>query len=161
MDKKQLQSIGIVERYVVNGGYVGLKLATSLGSYNYLFIEIDTTLVPYRIEETEGHTVKLTEITNEEDYKVIAGKRVFIENSIQNNNKSDNELIGYKVFDSDLTLIGQVEDVIEYPMQTLLLLHFENNEVLIPFTDGIVINVNTNEKTILVNLPEGLLDINR
>src|SRR5690606_2707752 len=67
-------------------------------------------------------------------------------------------LIGYTLFDSD-TKIGEIVDVEEMPMQVMAVVKVGEEEHLIPLADDWVININENEKIIVLDLPEGLLDI--
>jgi 16S rRNA processing protein RimM len=43
--------------------------------------------------------------------------------------------------------------------QVLLVMDYRQHEVLIPFTDGIVLGIDREQQDVKVDLPEGLLDV--
>ena len=69
------------------------------------------------------------------------------------------ELIDWKVTDQKQGEIGIVRGVNMQSPQPLLILDYQNKEVLVPFIDGIIISVNRDQKEIIVALPDGLLEV--
>jgi len=70
------------------------------------------------------------------------------------------DLVGCEVQDTSGRAIGRVSDV-EGPMeQSRLVVASANGELLIPMVEGICVSVDTAAKTIVVNPPEGLMDVN-
>ena len=55
--------------------------------------------------------------------------------------------------------IGLVREIIQLPGQDLLAIDTANGEVLIPMVKQIIISVDIAAKLIVVNPPEGLLDV--
>jgi 16S rRNA processing protein RimM len=55
--------------------------------------------------------------------------------------------------------LGLVREIIQLPGQDLLAIDTPNGEVLIPMVKQIIISVDINAKLIVVNPPEGLLDV--
>ena len=47
----------------------------------------------------------------------------------------------------------------EFPMQLIAKCIYQENEIMFPLNDDIVIEINEDEKMIFVDLPEGLLDV--
>lgn len=68
------------------------------------------------------------------------------------------DLIGCTVNEGEEE-IGLVKEVIDLSANRLLVVMKESKEILIPLKEEIVTNVDVHEKTIEVNLPEGLLDL--
>jgi ribosomal 30S subunit maturation factor RimM len=70
--------------------------------------------------------------------------------------------IDYKVYDANLFL-GTVVDVYDNLHQQTLEIQFENKEefVLIPVVQDWIRNIDLDLKIIDINLPEGILDINK
>ena len=66
--------------------------------------------------------------------------------------------VGYKIMDGD-TLIGEIEEVVEFPQQEMAILTREGQEVLIPLNVAFVIRRDDAAKTIFMELPKGLLDL--
>lgn len=69
------------------------------------------------------------------------------------------EVVGYAVVDSNLGRLGTVESFYELPEQVLLAMRYQEQEVLIPVVDELVLHADEDTKELHVTLPEGLLDI--
>ena len=62
---------------------------------------------------------------------------------------------------SDKSIVGTVEEIIQNPGQDLLrILSAEKKEILIPFHTDFITAVSKKKKTITMDLPEGLMEIN-
>jgi 16S rRNA processing protein RimM len=126
-------------------------------------------LVEYPIEAFEFKNestgiVKFQGINNQEDADRIKNTEVYIPEAIVKANDDEgvylHELIGFTVVDNDLGEIGKVESVNDNSVQTLLIVKHLYTEHIIPYVDAFVTEVDTENKTIHTNLPEGLLDMN-
>jgi len=82
----------------------------------------------------------------EKDFKKYVG-----ENSIIN-------LLGFVLFEGKREL-GVIEEVMEQPHQILCRTTIEGKEAYIPLHEETLLEINQKKKTVLVNLPDGLLDI--
>jgi 16S rRNA processing protein RimM len=69
------------------------------------------------------------------------------------------QLIGCQVKLQDYREIGLVHEVIQLPGQDLLGVQTPTGEVLIPMVKQIIVSVDIGAKLIVVNPPEGLLDV--
>ncbi len=69
------------------------------------------------------------------------------------------ELIGKQIIDTNGNLIGIVDRILEAGSQELLVLNCQGREVLIPPVSDFIVTME--EDRIIVDLPPGLLDINR
>jgi 16S rRNA processing protein RimM len=69
------------------------------------------------------------------------------------------ELIGYTIEDTRLGLIGLVEEVYSLPQQELLAVRYNNKEVLVPLREELIHDFQKENRTIIFNLPDGILDI--
>ena len=69
------------------------------------------------------------------------------------------EIIGFQVVDENEGKLGTVKDVYEAGAQVLIAMDYQEQEILIPLTDEVVLKVNKEEQVVNTHLPEGLLDI--
>ena len=69
------------------------------------------------------------------------------------------QLIGCQVYLQNNDLVGQVSEVVKLPGQDLLSVDKNGSQVLIPMVKQIIISIDVLEKKIVVNPPEGLLDV--
>ncbi len=133
-----------------------------------LFLEIDGSLVPHFIESFSDSgdkvTVKFEDINSVDDAKRIGARKVFLQKSVRPKLPTgayyDDEIIGFVVSDEAYGLLGTLEEIISAGANRLLVVKKESNEVLIPENGPFIKEILQDKKIILVNLPEGFLDMN-
>ena len=69
------------------------------------------------------------------------------------------QLIGSQVFLQSGDLVGIVSEIVKLPGQDLLSVDKDGKEVLIPMVKQIIISIDVEKKKIVINPPEGLLDV--
>ena len=57
------------------------------------------------------------------------------------------------------SIIGKIIDVVENKNQDLFEVVFNEKRILIPLVDEFVVNIDNENKKIIMNLPEGLTDL--
>ena len=82
------------------------------------------------------------------------------EEEIQSHTDKNNPIgwIGYKILDQEKEL-GAILEVIEQPHQILCRIEIDQKEVLIPINEQTLNKVDHKNKTVLLTLPDGLLEI--
>lgn len=133
-----------------------------------IFIETEGRPVPFFISESEysgGDVLKMKfegyhaiEKVNEfVGCKVFLTKMAGTEKSVQN----FEALKGFKVLLIDQQLLGTITDIIQNPGQELLsILTPGNREILVPLHEDFIIKADKRLKTIIMDLPEGLINLN-
>jgi 16S rRNA processing protein RimM len=144
----------------------GLEKILSEGKF--IFIEWIGKPVPYLIEEIlwdddKTARLKFTDIDNLDDASKLIGRSVILsEKSVPKRllkSLEPVELVGYKVIDAQNKLIGFVTGLDESGRQSILEVSQDEKEFLIPFHEDLVKSIDPKRKEILVDLPEGLLDL--
>jgi len=74
-------------------------------------------------------------------------------------NYYDFDLIGCEVVGADGQQLGRVDEIQDYGAAPLLLVREGERELLIPLVLSICVEIDTEQKRIVVNPPEGLLDL--
>ena len=69
------------------------------------------------------------------------------------------QLLGCQVFLQSNALIGEVDEIVKLPGQDLLSVDRNGKKVLIPMVKKIIISIDVLTKKIVVDPPEGLLDV--
>lgn len=132
----------------------------------FFFILLEGLPVPFAIEELtrkgDELIVKFEGVDSEQQAKRIVRNDLYSEK--QRVTKGDEflswkDLTGYLAVDARYGNIGKIEEVLEFPMQMIAKCMLKGKEVLIPLNDDIVVELNENEKKIIVELPDGFLDI--
>ena len=69
------------------------------------------------------------------------------------------EVVDYLVVDEEKGELGKVNEIIEYPTQSIIQIIRDGKEILIPIHDDIIKDVNRDEKKIYISAPSGLIDM--
>ena len=140
---------------------------TSLKGLQTIFIEDkNKSFLPWFIEsatvknETEVY-LKLEGIDSREQASKFSPKEVWLtEQDFKRfaSKSSPVNLLGYTIMNGKDSL-GEILEVIEQPHQLLCRLEIKSKEVLIPLHEGSLQKVDHKKRLVLVDLPEGLLDV--
>jgi 16S rRNA processing protein RimM len=125
-------------------------------------------LIPYFVEHLRirEHTavVKFANLESADQAAMIVGCPVYLPMSDLpplEGAKSFyfHEIIGYQVTDQSQGEIGIVKDLMTRPMQEILVVENPLGEILIPLTDQILVSIDRSARQILIDAPEGLIDL--
>ncbi len=134
----------------------------------YFVCEMDGIFVPFFIEEyrfrsDDGALLKLKNITTEDKAKPFINKEIFFPKSFlpsdEEQDTASDFFIGYTVHDKNHGEIGVITDIENSTMNVLFVVKYKKDEILVPASDEYVCEVDDVEKTILMDIPEGLLDL--
>jgi len=132
-----------------------------------VFLEVEGRLVPFFIALSEysgAGTIKLKFEGYDSIEKIneFTGSRVFLTTIIfQINQDNTQDLNGYDVFVDGDKLIGTIIEVISNPGQLLLsILSINNRNILIPFHKHFIVSIDKPGRIIVMDIPDGLLEIN-
>ncbi|MCB0540840.1 MAG: hypothetical protein KDE33_25220, partial [Bacteroidetes bacterium] len=108
-------------------------------------------------------SVKIEDISNENDASQFRNKEFFIEKELIDNyfiaSKLNKDIIGFKVKQND-KIIGKLKEIQENKIgHPIMLILNQNDEILIPFVEEFIYKIDEINKIIEVKLPEGLLDL--
>ena len=122
--------------------------------------------VPYFIEDAkpvnaEEYQLHVEGVHTVEASKTLVTKQVYIEPSLIEKYAAKLPLlwIGYKLTDVHKGAIGTIDDVLQGSHQWLGKLQYDSKEVLIPLVSDFIRQINVKSKFIVVELPEGLLEV--
>jgi 16S rRNA processing protein RimM len=136
--------------------------------FKIIFIETAGKLVPYFVESVKylqknAAYLYLEDVDTIEKAALLVKKDIYLSNKLKpKKNKAEFtlfDLVGFTAIDEDEGELGIITDVHEYPQQILAAVTYKNCEVLFPLNEEIIISIDVVKEEILVNLPEGLLDI--
>ncbi len=171
-DKKKILLGRIIKIHGYQGGVV-LRTDTSFnGSIpekEWVFIEYEGKPVPFFIRESEKAGAGLARLWFE-GYETAAGITPVVGcNLLMNRGKASRkiteglaDLDGYTILDATNSYIGKIAEVIVNPAQLMLrVISGVGREILIPFHEDLIMDVNHSQTTIIMDLPVGLIDLNR
>lgn len=140
---------------------------TSLKGLKAIFIEEKKdTFIPWFIESSkikseEEIYLKLEGVDTREAAQKLSQKKIWVP---EDNHKkfaaksAPSSLLGYTIIDKG-NVLGEILEITEQPHQLLCRLEIKGKEVLIPLHEGSLKKIEHRKKQVLVDLPDGLLDI--
>lgn len=171
MNKEDSFELGyIMKPHGINGEVVAFFDVDNPDDYINLesvFIEINNKLVPFFIDSIrisgKKVFVKFEDIKSIAQAETLKNAALYLSlNQLPELSEEQyyfHELPGLSVIDKNLGELGIVESIFELPHQNLISMMYQGKEVLIPMTDEIIKKVNRRKKELIVELPDGLLDI--
>lgn len=142
---------------------------------NPAILDIDGIFVPFyadsiRTKGSFSYLVKFEGINSEIEAKSLVNKTVYAlreklkEYMLDNYNEEYalyDDLIGWTIQETDGKVIGKVVEIDTNTENELFIVETsEGNTVYIPLTEDFIEKMDEKTKTIIMNLPEGLLDLN-
>ena len=133
-----------------------------------VFVEYDNNLVPFFIEKSSLQKssllrVKFEEIDNEIDAEDLLKCDLYLPLDLLPKLREDqfyfHEVIGFTVKDVTHGTLGLLSGINDTTSQALLEVDKNGKQILIPLNDEFLQKVDKKNKIILVQTPEGLIDI--
>ena len=137
---------------------------------DYIICEVEGILVPFFIEEYRFHSdstaiMKLEDIDTLEATQMLVNSPVFIEKKYQEELDDDevslHYFIGFQMLDGDNgNPIGTITDIDDKTDNWLFIVtRPDGTEVLIPAHEEFIAEIRQEEKTMVMDLPVGLLEL--
>lgn len=173
ISKENCQNIGYFQKPHGISGSLVLQFTEGLEEWieesPVLFVESEGILVPWflieegiRITSSKTAIVDLEWIEDEPAAKKLCGKSVWIEKQEGQEEfliEENAVWVGFSVSDENMGFLGVVTEVNDYAGNVVLTLENNNTSQLVPFHPDLVIDINHQEKTLILFLPEGLSDM--
>jgi len=168
--QKELVKIGYISKAHGFKGELKCSLEVLMLSDKFpqfIWIYLDGKPVPFFIEKSfynkSSFIVKIEDIESEETAMQFKNTSIYCEKHLFDiffeKEESLDDLIGFEVSDEHKGKIGNIISIIENSIQPTLVIQFEEKEILIPYSEDIIVEINEIEKTIFVSAPEGLIDM--
>lgn len=140
----------------------------SVENADRFFVELDGLLVPFFVLEdgfrfkTENSAIITFDGVESEKYaKRMVGSSVYLfekEIVVMEDEYFDSELEGYLLIDETLGEIGIINQVDNYSGNIVFTLNYKGNELLVPFNEDFLTELDKKRKIIKLVLPEGLFE---
>jgi 16S rRNA processing protein RimM len=140
---------------------------TALKDLQAIFIEErKASFIPYfietaRIKSEDDIYIKLQDVNTREAAVKLAQKEVWLPETDfkkYSSKSSPINLLGFDIVE-DKKVLGKILEIIEQPHQLLCRIEINEKEVLIPLHEDTIRKIDKKLKQVIVELPEGLLDI--
>lgn len=170
------QSIGFTKKtYGVKGELkltIPDKHLEDFAQAEVLFLGLAGRKIPYFIEYVNFEnpfTVKFEDHDSKESALELTGKEIFMRTKdllLEEEKVFEIEgglfyekYVHYQIQDKSQGLLGEIVAIIEYPQQEMAAIIIEEKEVLIPLNEQLIIAIDEETKTISMDLPDGLLNL--
>lgn len=169
-----LQAGTFLKPHGINGELnLELDIDVDLSAVRCLIVEMDGIFVPFRVDgvrQKSIHTVlvQLEDVSNEYEAKQFVGKSAYLlrEDCLSCEDEEDgfyvSDLIGYRLADSDGSDIGVIQDYDDSTSNVVLIVASPDGKesVYIPLVPELICRIDSDNKEIEMDLPDGLTDLN-
>lgn len=127
-----------------------------------VFLEQSDDVIPYVVERLNQRYLTLRLIDTIDKAKKLKGCRVFVPKKFiyfEDNISELDTLLGYTVLDQTNKSLGIITDFVDNNSSGLLVVRESEKEILIPFVDDFIVNIDHSKRELTMNLPDGLSDI--
>jgi 16S rRNA processing protein RimM len=133
-----------------------------------IFVETTGKLVPYFVEsikylQKNAAYLFLEDVDTIEKASTLAKKDFYLPNKLKPKKQKAEftlfDLEGFTAYEVDEGELGVITAVHEYPQQIIAAVNYKGQEILFPLNEVIIKGIDVVKETVLVNLPEGLLDV--
>ncbi|WP_339610114.1 ribosome maturation factor RimM [uncultured Planktosalinus sp.] len=172
MQKEECFYLGKIVRKYSFKGEVLIKLDTDepelYTELESVFVDFNNNLIPFFIEQSGLHKstllrVRFEDVDTEEKADEIIGLEVYLPLSFLPELDDDqfyfHEIIGFTAEDVSFGKIGIVTGVNDSASQALFEIDRDGKQILIPVNDDFIHKVDKKNKILLLNTPEGLIDL--
>lgn len=133
-----------------------------------VFVEFNKNLVPFFIEQSSLHKndflkVKFEDVDTEADAEEIMGCEIYLPLSmlpkLEGNKFYFHEVIGFEIEDQRIGVFGKIVSINDTAAQPLFEVINGEVEILIPMIDEFLVKIDRENKKVIMNLPEGLVEM--
>ena len=133
-----------------------------------IFVDIDGGLVPFFIDEDglnprnhQSYRIKLEDVDSSEAASRFVDCPVYLFSNLftDEDTMSLKMLEGFILSDDEKGELGEIERVDDFNGNIVFTVEINSIEVMIPLVEEQVLDINYEAKTMLLQLPEGLLDV--
>ncbi len=133
-----------------------------------VFVEFNKNLVPFFIENSSLHKwdflrVQFEDVDSEEEADKLIGCEIYLPLSmlpkLEGNKFYFHEVIGFEIEDLKLGVFGIIESINDSTAQPLFEVLNGSVELLIPMIDAFLVKIDRENKKVIMDLPDGLIDM--
>jgi 16S rRNA processing protein RimM len=133
-----------------------------------VFVEFNKNLVPFFIENSSLHKndflrVRFEDVDSEEEADKLIGLEVYLPLSmlpkLEGNKFYFHEVIGFEIEDKRLGVFGKIISINDSSAQPLFEVVNGSVEILVPMIDQFLVKIDRENKKVIMDLPEGLVEM--
>ncbi|WP_142784169.1 ribosome maturation factor RimM [Changchengzhania lutea] len=161
----------IVKKYSFKGEVLA-KLDTDepdlYENLDAIFLELRNNLVPFFIVESQLHKsellrIRFEDVDTEADADAIMKSGLYLPldllPKLEGNKFYFHEVIGLTMMDVNYGTVGIIKGINDSTAQSLFEVEHDGKEILIPMNDEFIVKIDRENKTVIVETPEGLIEL--
>lgn len=174
MKKSECFYLGRVTKKYSFKGEVIIKLDTDepeiYENLEAVFLEMGKDLLPFFIEKSSFQRgselrVRFEDVKTEQDADAILKKEVYLPLELLPKLSGEkfyfHEVIGFSLVDVNHGTIGTIESINDSTAQALFVVSDGEDEILVPMVDDFVKKIDRKRREVLVETPDGLIEMNK
>ncbi|MGB3776268.1 MAG: ribosome maturation factor RimM [Leeuwenhoekiella sp.] len=172
MLKKECFYLGKIVRKFSFKGELLAKLDTdepeTYQNLESVFVDFNDKLIPFFIDSCQLHKstllrIDFEDVKDEADAEDLIGADLYLPleklPKLEGDNFYYHEITGFAVEDVSYGSIGVIKSVNDNTSQALFVIDANGKEVLIPINDHFIKELKREEKILILDVPEGLIEI--
>ena len=133
-----------------------------------VFADFNGKMVPFfvsvcKMQPNNTGNIYFDDIDHIDKAQPLLKKKIYLPlNKMPDRSDDDfhyNDLKGFIVSDETKGELGEIIEINEYPQQFVATISYQNKEIMFPLNEDLIVEIDEDEGTLLVDLPDGLLDI--
>ncbi len=133
-----------------------------------VFVEFNNNLVPFFIESSSLHKndflrIRFEDVNSEEEAEYLMNCAIYLPLTmlpkLSGNKFYFHEVIGFDIEDLRLGIFGKIESVNDTTAQPLFEVRNGEVEILVPMIDKFLVKIDRDNKKVVMDLPEGLIEM--
>jgi 16S rRNA processing protein RimM len=133
-----------------------------------VFVEFNKDLIPFFIENSNLHKndflrVKFEDVDSEEEADKMIGCEIYLPLNmlpqLEGNKFYFHEVIGFEIEDKRLGVFGKIVSINDSSAQPLFEVVNGSVEILVPMIDQFLVKIDRANKKVIMDLPEGLIEM--
>jgi 16S rRNA processing protein RimM len=133
-----------------------------------VFVEFNKDLIPFFIENSALHKndflrVKFEDVESEEEAEKMIGCGIYLPLNmlpkLEGNKFYFHEVIGFEIEDKRLGVFGKIVSINDSTAQPLFEVENGAVEILVPMIDQFLVKIDRENKKVIMDLPEGLIEM--
>lgn len=135
-----------------------------------LFLEVGGRKTPFFVESIKSGNlllVKFEDISSREAANDLTNRPVFMRQKDVTSKTIDSVRVedmfdllpGFFINQTNGEPVGKINEVLEFPQQIMAVVDYDGKEVFIPLNDVFIKDIDQEQRILLMELPEGLLDL--
>ncbi|MCF6131137.1 ribosome maturation factor RimM [Flavobacterium wongokense] len=133
-----------------------------------VFVEFNKDLIPFFIENSSLHKndflrVKFEDMESEEEADKMIGCEVYLPLNmlpkLEGNKFYFHEVIGFEIEDKRLGIFGKIVSINDSTAQPLFEVENGAVQILVPMIDQFLVKIDRENKKVIMDLPEGLIEM--